>query len=262
MPHPNIPLSIEERFWQKVEIVDDTMSCWLWRGAIDITHGRQYGRMRIPGTNKTRQATALAWEIVNGPIPRGLVALQKCGMSHCCRNDGPQSHVYIGKHPGNRRPGQPPRPKRPHRSPLVPWECPQCYCIVMICPSEAKRRKFCSRPCKLLAPKYCQRCKKIKAHKEYYWAKSGKRSGYCKQCCIALTEGSQKINLDILYERDNRECQICHKKCQRKDASRDHVIPRSEGGEDSYQNCVLAHLRCNTSKGNRHVIPQQQRLFG
>jgi 5-methylcytosine-specific restriction endonuclease McrA len=64
----------------------------------------------------------------------------------------------------------------------------------------------------------------------------------------------------VLYKRDKGICQLCLKRCTREDASRDHVIPISEGGEHSYKNCVLAHLRCNSSKGNRKIA-QQQRLF-
>jgi 5-methylcytosine-specific restriction endonuclease McrA len=69
------------------------------------------------------------------------------------------------------------------------------------------------------------------------------------------------VDLDVLYQRDKGICQICYKKCLRKDASGDHVIPLSLGGSTSYQNMVLAHLACNRAKGNR-VVQQQQRLFG
>ena len=71
----------------------------------------------------------------------------------------------------------------------------------------------------------------------------------------------EAIDLDVLYERDKGICQICHKRCTRKQASREHVIPLSKDGTHSWQNVVLAHIRCNSKKGNR-TIPQQQRLFG
>jgi 5-methylcytosine-specific restriction endonuclease McrA len=71
----------------------------------------------------------------------------------------------------------------------------------------------------------------------------------------------EAVSLDVLYQRDKGICQLCHKPCKRQEASRDHVVPIVEGGEHSYRNCVLAHRRCNSGKGARH-IPQQQRLFG
>lgn len=60
-----------------------------------------------------------------------------------------------------------------------------------------------------------------------------------------------------LLERDGPACWICR---QPMDLTRpgvplspslDHVIPASRGGDDSDANARLAHLVCNTSRGNR-----------
>jgi len=67
---------------------------------------------------------------------------------------------------------------------------------------------------------------------------------------------------EVLYAREHGICQICMKRCKKEDASCDHIIPLSLGGETSYKNCVLAHLRCNVRKGARATYPQQLRLFG
>ena len=67
---------------------------------------------------------------------------------------------------------------------------------------------------------------------------------------------------DILYARDRGICQICLQRCPKDEASCDHIIPVSLGGETSYRNCVLAHISCNARKGARASIPQQLRLFG
>jgi len=55
-----------------------------------------------------------------------------------------------------------------------------------------------------------------------------------------------------IYERDNWECQICHKKVNRKlkwphplSATLDHIIALKNGGAHSRQNTQLAHLVCN-----------------
>ena len=49
--------------------------------------------------------------------------------------------------------------------------------------------------------------------------------------------------------RDNNSCQYCNYKG--KDLSIDHVIPRSRGGVDMWENVTTACLRCNVQKGNR-----------
>src|SRR5262245_33617053 len=71
----------------------------------------------------------------------------------------------------------------------------------------------------------------------------------------------EDVSLDVLYERDKGICQLCFKTCKRTDASGDHIIPVSLGGETSYRNMVLAHKRCNSGKRDRPV-PQQMRLIG
>lgn len=70
-----------------------------------------------------------------------------------------------------------------------------------------------------------------------------------------------------IFERDGWLCQLCHQRVNKtlkypdpKSASLDHVIPLAEGGNHSRQNCVLAHLGCNSAKQARHAV-QQQRLF-
>ena len=49
--------------------------------------------------------------------------------------------------------------------------------------------------------------------------------------------------------RDNNSCQYCNHRGS--DLSIDHVLPRSRGGTDSWENVTTACLRCNVQKGNR-----------
>jgi 5-methylcytosine-specific restriction endonuclease McrA len=51
-----------------------------------------------------------------------------------------------------------------------------------------------------------------------------------------------------VMHRDGYTCQYCGKKT---DLTIDHVIPRSRGGKDTWDNVVVACLRCNVTKGNR-----------
>ncbi|NTU96622.1 MAG: HNH endonuclease [Chlorobiaceae bacterium] len=52
-----------------------------------------------------------------------------------------------------------------------------------------------------------------------------------------------------IFLRDNYQCQYCGKT----DAplTLDHVLPRSRGGESTWENLITACQRCNSAKGNR-----------
>ena len=52
-----------------------------------------------------------------------------------------------------------------------------------------------------------------------------------------------------ILERDRNTCQYCGVKEQ---LTLDHIIPRSRGGGDTWENLVGACVRCNVKKGNRN----------
>ena len=54
-----------------------------------------------------------------------------------------------------------------------------------------------------------------------------------------------------LYRRDDNTCQYCGERAPADRLSIDHVVPRSRGGRNSWDNCVLACVRCNIRKGDR-----------
>ena len=54
-----------------------------------------------------------------------------------------------------------------------------------------------------------------------------------------------------IFERDKNTCQYCHEIFSKSDLTIDHVVPRSKGGGDSWENLVLACVRCNVHKANR-----------
>lgn len=54
-----------------------------------------------------------------------------------------------------------------------------------------------------------------------------------------------------LYRRDGYSCQYCGRRRPPDELSIDHVMPRSRGGKTSWENCVLACVRCNTKKANK-----------
>lgn len=51
-----------------------------------------------------------------------------------------------------------------------------------------------------------------------------------------------------IMKRDNQTCQYCGAK---NGLTLDHVLPRSRGGGDSWENLVTACNHCNVKKGNR-----------
>ncbi len=54
-----------------------------------------------------------------------------------------------------------------------------------------------------------------------------------------------------IFERDEQRCQYCGHRFSKQDLTIDHVMPRSRGGRDTWENLVLACLRCNLKKGSR-----------
>ncbi len=56
-----------------------------------------------------------------------------------------------------------------------------------------------------------------------------------------------------ILQRDNNCCQYCGYRGEK--LSLDHVIPRSRGGTDTWENVTTACLPCNVIKGNR--TPQE-----
>lgn len=54
-----------------------------------------------------------------------------------------------------------------------------------------------------------------------------------------------------IFERDKQRCQYCGYRLSRSELTIDHVIPQSKGGKDTWENLVLACVKCNVKKANR-----------
>lgn len=61
-----------------------------------------------------------------------------------------------------------------------------------------------------------------------------------------------------ILARDNFQCQYCGKELSTKEATLDHVIPRSQGGKTEWENIVCACAHCNRKKGGR--TPPEARM--
>lgn len=69
--------------------------CWEYRGG--KTKG--YGRFWVSDERPRESAHRYAWELANGPIPKGKLVLHKCDNPPCVRPD----HLELGTHQDNQR---------------------------------------------------------------------------------------------------------------------------------------------------------------
>ena len=61
-----------------------------------------------------------------------------------------------------------------------------------------------------------------------------------------------------LFARDAQLCLYCGHEFSRPSLTRDHVLPLSKGGRDTWENVVTACFHCNSRKSNR--TPQQANM--
>ena len=67
-----------------------------------------------------------------------------------------------------------------------------------------------------------------------------------------------KLSRRAIFERDRITCQYCGKRFSKEDLTIDHVIPRSLGGKDTWENLVLACIPCNLRK--RDLVPHKAKM--
>lgn len=64
-----------------------------------------------------------------------------------------------------------------------------------------------------------------------------------------------RISRAKIYKRDSHECVYCGSK---KNLTLDHVIPKSRGGTNTWENLVTSCFKCNLKKGNR--TPEEAKM--
>lgn len=95
---------------------------------------------------------------------------------------------------------------------------------------------------------------------KYYKTEDGKataRRASGRRRALIMGTISEKIDYNMINERDGFKCNICHKKVDMNlehphpmSKSYDHIVPLSLGGEDTNRNIALTHFRCNLIKHN------------
>lgn len=62
---------------------------------------------------------------------------------------------------------------------------------------------------------------------------------------------SRSLSRKNILMRDRYTCQYCQKTFPASDMTLDHVVPRSRGGDSSWENLVACCHHCNNKKGSR-----------
>jgi hypothetical protein len=97
------------------------------------------------------------------------------------------------------------------------------------------------------------------------WKRSGERSIIELRPIVALAgrkphvwpHGELPLTNALLFRRDRYTCAYCGERFAPHDLSRDHVVPRVQGGRDVWTNVVAACRRCNQRKGGQR--PEEMR---
>jgi 5-methylcytosine-specific restriction endonuclease McrA len=61
-----------------------------------------------------------------------------------------------------------------------------------------------------------------------------------------------------LFSRDRQVCAYCGHRFHADELTREHIIPTSRGGHDTWMNCITACRPCNGNKGNR--MPEEAHM--
>ena len=73
-----------------------------------------------------------------------------------------------------------------------------------------------------------------------------------------LPEAAVSFSRRNIFKRDHWACQYCLRQPGGDELTIDHVVPRSQGGQSTWDNCVLACIDCNKRKADR--TPEQARM--
>lgn len=70
-----------------------------------------------------------------------------------------------------------------------------------------------------------------------------------------------RFNRRNIFARDGNRCQYCGKRFITSELSLDHVRPRSQGGDTTWENIVCCCVKCNVKKGGRTPVQAHMQLI-
>lgn len=70
---------------------------------------------------------------------------------------------------------------------------------------------------------------------------------------------------EVVYDREWQRwgcvlCFVCRKHVSRRDATLEHIVPRSRGGGDGFGNLAISHGPCNWARGNKLIAHRADRI--
>ena len=68
---------------------------------------------------------------------------------------------------------------------------------------------------------------------------------------VKMPDRAYRPNRRNIFLRDNYTCKYCKKQLSAEELSIDHVLPKSRGGKETWDNLVTACKPCNSKKGDR-----------
>lgn len=142
----------------------------------------------------------------------------------------------------------------------LPEHLPKKRCALPECgrefqPTSARQRCCCEAHGKKLWRIEAQADGRIKREP---WGDRRRDAYHRRRALKKQASTGNPVLLSEIAKRDKWKCGICRKRVNPKlvwphpmSPSLDHVVPLTKGGAHDPANVVLAHLVCNTSKGNR-----------
>ena len=137
---------------------------------------------------------------------------------------------------------------------LSPIECALPDCDTVFTPTYDRQRCCSERHGKLL---YNRLSRADGRQTGQPWDDKRRDAYHRRRALKKSTSTGAPVHLAEIAERDHHKCGICKKRVpdvkwpHPLSPSLDHMIPLSRGGAHDPANVQLAHLRCNTAKGNR-----------
>lgn len=78
---------------------------------------------------------------------------------------------------------------------------------------------------------------------------------------VKIGQKAPPLSRSNILARDNFQCQYCARDLNTKEATLDHVVPRSQGGRTSWVNIVCCCSSCNRKKGGRTPVEARMALL-